>query len=187
MKNKLLFGLVALMISASCITAESPVQHAVMDAIKLENGNVDYVVFSQFMKEDSITVGQQLCRLETLYEIRARQEERFINKFTRQGKKTNAELHRKELATVNAISRELHSLADSLSANKDDVLYRVYKFSYRGRTTDGRPLFGDKYVAIAPSLTVLSFRQDGNFVPESGRWLPGYDEILRRNREGKGK
>lgn len=179
--KKLILTLAPIFMMMACslnLTELPPVRQAIADEIKSLNGNVDYICFTDFALVDSATVSQELCRRKTLFQTKIKTEERFVRKYERKKMLANANKHRGELGKAIKILTEIEMLEDSLVSCKDSVIYRVYKFSCKGRTKNGYPIYGEKYASVSPTLDVLCIRSDDNYFFNMGYTVPGYAELL---------
>lgn len=176
LNNKLIPVLFAMVICpmflAGCDETLTPEQETVVSYISGTSGKVARISFSTFELADSTTVAEELDRRKALFSTKVKVESGY-----------KSEKHRQSAAQAEAILAGIETLRQDLSSSLDDVLYRTWKFSCKGKFEDGGEFeCRDMYINITRDGVACNLKNDGRYHNGMGRFIPGYSELLEKNR-----
>lgn len=181
MKRVLLFALAALCV---CACAEKGPEGPVADAISAElMKGVDEpykFVFHELTLLDSTTFATEFARRIDVYNIQLDQNAVRLEKYTREGKRKNAEKVFQEFKRGQKILGELEAMRDLMGDDTLKVAYYDYAFSGEAKLSKGRKKVFDKgYATVTPDNRVLTVAADPQSLHKAtGLVIPGYQELL---------
>ena len=181
MKKLLIFALVALM-AASCAPKgpSGPVADAV-SAELMKDVNEPYTFsFSELTLIDSTTFATEFARRIDVYDKQLYQNAARLEKYTKEGKRKNAEKVFQEYKRGQKILGELEAMRDMMGEDTSNVAYYDYAFSGVAKLSKGRKKVFDKgYATVTPDGRVLTVAGDlKDLHKATGLVIPGYQELL---------
>lgn len=173
----------AVMALYSCSNQYTPEQQATLDLISSTSGELKEATFTAFAIVDSTTVKQELKRREALFATKVRTTENLSDKYRRNNMLVNAEKNAETSAQAKAILADIKELEKELEPCSDSIIYRTYKFSCKGEFVDGKAFEAhDMYVNITPDGKACNLRNDSHYNFGMGVAIPGYSELIEKNR-----
>lgn len=173
----------AAMALTSCENTLTPEQQATLDVISRTSGEVRKVTFTSFAAIDSTTVAQELRRREALFKTKVKTHDKLESKYRRSNMPANMAKNLETKEQAEAILTGIHELQAKLESCRDSIIYRSYKFSCKGKFEDGRDFdSGEMYINITPDGQACNLRNDGKYNFGMGFTIPGYSELLEKNR-----
>ena len=188
MKRVLIVALAALCL---CACAEKGPEGPVADAISAElmkDVTEPYkFVFQELTLLDSTTFATEYARRIDVYEIQLDQNADRLEKYTREGKRKNAEKVFQEYKRGQKILGELEAMRDLMGDDTLNIAYYDYAFSGEAKLSKGRKMVFEKgYATITPDGRVLTIAADPKALHKAtGLVLPGYQELLDSFKEGE--
>ena len=163
----------------------SPVQEAIVNEIKEKvSGEVSDFRFYTIGKVDSTTFRQEFEHRQKAFEARRDSDEKFLLKYTQEGKRKNAAIKQASYIKTVGILKGLDSLKRASSDILDDVAYYDYVFSGKATGAGMSIEFNETYVSITPDNVVMSMTADKKDLHKSlGRVIPGYLELMEGEEE----
>ena len=142
------------------------------------------VSFNTLEKVDSTTFREEFDHRKKAFEARRASDEKFILKYTGEGKPKNAALKTESYKNTLRIIEGLDSLELASSSILDEIAYYDYKFSATAKGPDGRMDFEDAYACVTPDHRVMAMTSNLKDLHKSlGRVIPGYLEIVKGEEE----
>ena len=163
-----------LLFSCSEKRPEGPVADAISSEL-MKDVNEEYnFVFNELTLLDSTTFATEFARRTNVYEIQLDQNVVRLEKYTREGKRKNAEKVFAEYKRGQKILSELEDMREMMGA------YYDYSFSGEARLSKGRrKIFERGYATVTPEGKVLTLASDRKDLHKAtGRVIPGYNELL---------
>lgn len=181
MKKTVLIATAALVLASCGQKKSDPVKDAITQYVST-NVSEDYTKFSfnTIEKIDSTTFREEFEHRKKAFEARRASDEKFILKYTQEGKQKNAILKTESFRNTLRIISGLDSLENVSSAILDDVAYYDYKFSGVATGSGARLDFTDAYVTVTPDYQILSMTTNQKDLHKStGRVIPGYLDVVK--------
>lgn len=176
--------IVALAALSLCACAKKAPEGPVADAIAAElmkDVNEPYkFVFEELTLLDSTTFATEFARRIDVYEIQLNQNAERLEKYTKEGKRKNAEKVFQEYKRGQKILGELEAMRDLMGDDTLKVAYYDYAFSGVAKLSKGRKKVFDKgYATVTPENRVLTVAGDTKSLHKAtGLVIPGYQELL---------
>ena len=181
MKKLLIFALVALMAAACAPKGPTgPVADAVSAELMKGVGESYTFDFSELTLIDSTTFATEFARRIDVYEKQLYQNSARLEKYTKEGKRKNAEKVFQEYKRGQKILGELEAMRDMMGEDTLKVAYYDYAFSGVAKLSKGRKKVFDKgYATVTPDYRVLTVAADTKDLHKAtGLVIPGYQELL---------
>lgn len=184
--KKVLLTLASIVMLASCgqKTAD-PVKEAITAEIGKTMGvEAPKVTFATLEKIDSTTYGQELERRIDVFETKCKVMEKYVVKYTSEGKVNNAQLKREEWIKATQNLNALKAHAETLTDILDKVAYYDYAFSAKASGGDKKMEFKEAYATITPDNQVLGLCANKKDIHKGmGKVIPGYLDIFKGEAE----
>ena len=181
MKKMLMIALAALTV---CACAEKGPSGPVADAISAElmkGVNEPYTFqFNSLVLLDSTTFATEFARRIDVYEIQLNQNAARLEKYTKEGKRKNAEKVFQEFKRGQKVLGELEAMREMMGEDTLNIAYYDYAFSGLAKLSKGRKKVFDKgYATVTPDGRVLTVAGDPKDLHKAtGLVIPGYQELL---------
>ena len=181
MKRISLLAFVSLaLFSCSDKGPSGPVADAISDEL-MKDANEPYTfVFSELNLLDSTTFATEFARRIDVYNIQLDQNAVRLEKYTREGKRKNAEKVFQEFKRGQKILGELEAMRELMGEDTSKIAYYDYSFSGVAKLSKGRKKVFDKgFATVTPDFKVLTVAGDPKDLHKAtGRVIPGYNELL---------
>ena len=182
--KKIIILSAAVMLLVSCSSKhENPAMDAVAkgisESIMKSSGNEVQMYFNSFELIDSTTVGTELLNHKKTFELKIKQVQKLLDKYTAGGQSINANEKKNQLDESNVFIAKIDSLYEALGDKVNDIAYYDYKFSGKA----GSVMFEEGYACLTPDNSVLSIKNGSNsgLHKGCGAAVPGYKELFGDN------
>jgi len=168
----------ALAVVTSCNKSAPDPVAAAIEAAAMKDAEGEYTFrITSLAKIDSTTFRTEIGRRRELFALKQQVEERHFQKYSREGKKKNAESHRLDMEKAKANLEYMDYLEQELADMLDDIAYYDYVFSGYSKTDDSRMTYDKVYVTVTPAGEVLTMTANEKDLHKgTGRVIPGYIE-----------
>ena len=178
MKKFFFFACLALALSA-CNSKQGPLESAIAEALTRDIDKPCNIKVRDVQKLDSTTFITEFKRRINIYEIRLDQNTARLEKYIKEGKKTNATKVFGELQRDTKIYNELLGLKEMMADDTLKTAYYDYTFVYHGKVGDQRISATRAYCTITPDGRVLTYGPEQKVIHKgTGIVIPGYQELL---------
>lgn len=181
MKKVFLLALAALMVCACAKKGpEGPVADAISSELMKDVNEPYQFEFHELTLLDSTDFATEFARRIDVYEIQLNQNAARLEKYTREGKRKNAEKVFQEYKRGQKILNELEAMRDLMGDDTLNVAYYDYAFSGEAKLSKGRKKVFDKgFATVTPDFRVLTVAgAQKDLHKATGLVIPGYQELL---------
>ena len=178
MKKIILLACIALALTA-CGSKNDPLASAIAEALTSDIDQPCKIHVRDVQKLDSTNFITEFKRRISIYEIRMDQNTGRLEKFIKEGKKSNATKVFGELQRDTKIYNELLGLKEMMAEDTLKTAYYDYTFVYNGKVGKQRISAKRAYCTITPDGRVLTYGPEQKVIHKgTGIVIPGYQELL---------
>ena len=178
MKKIVLLACLAMALTA-CNSKPDPLESALIEAMTRDIDQPCKIQVRDLEKIDSTNFATEFKRRLSIYEIRMDQNTARLEKYIKQGMKSNATKVFGDLQRDTKIYNELIGLKEMMADDTLKTAYYDYTFVYHGKVGKQRISAKRAYFTVTPDGRVLTYGNEQKQIHKAtGLAIPGYQELL---------